>query len=86
MDKVRSNVHIPNVVGRLDPVVDAIRAEDWDEVRELVLEEQQRRIGKIMRMEEEIRKEEAHWNSLYSFWDNTCDPQLREQILREANQ
>lgn len=86
MDKVRSNVHIPSVVGRLDPVVDAIRAEDWDKVRELVAEEKIRLRIKIANLVELVIKERWNVRQLDGFYDGTFDPRFCERVLEEANQ
>ena len=86
MSETRSNILIPNVVGRLDPVVHAIRAENWVEVQSLVLEEQIRRQEKVNQLVEQAKKEQDKVVLLKAFFDKIFDPQLRERILQEANQ
>lgn len=86
MSETRSNILIPNVVGRLDPVVHAIRDENWDEVQSLVLEEQIRRQDKVNQLVEQAKKEQDKVVLLKAFFDKIFEPQLRERILQEANQ
>lgn len=86
MSEKRSNILIPNVVGRLDPVVHAIRDEDWDEVQNLVIEERLRRSAKAEHLLEQAREEHQKILLLKGFYEATFNTVFRERVLQEANQ
>lgn len=75
---------IPNVVGRLDPVIDAIRAEDWDLVQNLVIQERIRLARKIANLEELVIKEEQKALEVKMFEEAIFNTEFRERILEKA--
>lgn len=86
MSEKRSNILIPNAVGRLDPVVHAIRAENWDEVQNLVVVESLRRSDKYELLLEQAREEQHQFVQLRQFYNSIFNTEFREQVLQEANQ
>ena len=76
---------IPNCVGRLDPVMDAVRAEDWHKVDDLCAKEWNRlneKASKYARLYTESREKA---NSVRNFkQDVLCSPNFRAGVLKEA--
>ena len=75
---------IPNVVGRLDPVIDAIKMRDWIEAEFLCHAEVVRRKKEIRRMEEELVKKIMECASIDEFIAGISNAESREKILAEA--
>lgn len=86
MSEKRSNILIPNAVGRLDPVVNAIRAENWTDVMVLVDEERLRRAKKRAYLEGLLIKESWDVRQIEGFYEGIFNPLFRERVLQEANQ
>ena len=75
---------IPNVIGRLDPVIDAIRAEDWISADDLCQSELVRRGIDIVNMEAELKRKQAEYEDVKQFSIAIYDLSSREKILAEA--
>lgn len=86
MSEKKSNILIPNAVGRLDPVVHAIRAENWDEVQNLLIQERVRLGKKISELEKLMIKEDRKVAEIKGFYEATFNTVFRERVLAEANQ
>lgn len=75
---------IPNVIGRLDPVIDAIAIEDWTTAIMLCEEEIARRSADIARIELELNKKRDESRLITQFMNNIYNDEIREKILAEA--
>ena len=76
---------IPNCVGRLDPVMDAIRAHDWDLADKLLMKEHERMLDKMNLMRNELRKQEESIHELLGFYVKSYSEIDREKIHEEAS-
>lgn len=83
---MNENGVIPAVVGRLDSVMDAIRAEEWYKAAMLIETEIDRRDCKLVEMRAQVRKEENLLATMIAFNDllNTNET-TRAKALQEAN-
>lgn len=75
---------IPKQVGRLDPVIDAIRDENWALARSLCLDEMLRQDDKMYNMEVELSEARFDRYMVWKFIKEISDPESRETILAEA--
>lgn len=77
---------IPNCVGRLDPVVDAIKQRDWYVADDLLEQEMVRRMHELGRLDRELKKKELEYKSIKDFQRNIgADPGFRNQCVEEAS-
>ncbi|CAB5194930.1 hypothetical protein UFOVP178_43 [uncultured Caudovirales phage] len=86
MSEKKSNILMPSAIGRLDPVVHAIRAENWDEVQNLLDVERNRIYEKTETLEKQLDEQTYAWSAVHSFWERTFNPEFREAVLKEVNQ
>jgi len=84
MTETQAEKMIPNAVGRLDPVIDAIRAENWVDADDLCQSELVRRGNDILKLEEELKKKRQEYDAVEKFMCGMWVPVNREKILAEA--
>ena len=84
MTETQAEKMIPNAVGRLDPVIDAIRAEDWIWAEDLCRAELFRRGQQISALEVELSNKQFDSRQIRDFIVRMSNSKSREKILAEA--
>lgn len=76
---------IPNIVGRIDAIVEAIRWEDWPKVERLLNEEADRRMEQRERRKREYKQAIDAYNAVCVFLQALMTSETtRAQAVREA--
>ncbi|CAB5237976.1 hypothetical protein UFOVP142_54 [uncultured Caudovirales phage] len=77
---------IPNVVGRIDAIVNEIRFENWPEVERLLREESGRRREQIEQRKRDLKMAQDAYHAVGFFLDDIMTSETaRARAVREAN-